>query len=156
MRPGYPTFVASSCMTTSQVTSQATAPIDPVQRLSDGFHDTFRTFVARDEVFTPDAFFDLNMPVWRFQLQGRDAFAAQLRHLAEGAVVHVDVLRTVATVSGFVTEHVERADGGWRGAVRAPDVALHRAGRAHRRGRRLLQRRVGRGACGPGTPPRPR
>lgn len=47
------------------------------------------------------------MPVWRFQLQGRDAFSAQFKRLAHGQV-NVDFLRTVATVSGFVTEHVER------------------------------------------------
>jgi ketosteroid isomerase-like protein len=91
----------------------APAPIvtiaDPgtVDRLSEGFHDAFRTLDAGADTFAPDAFFDLNMPVWRFQLQGREAFSAQLAHLARGDV-HVDVLRTVATASGFVTEHVER------------------------------------------------
>ena len=91
------------------MTTTTATPIDLalVQRLSDGFHDAFRFLDARDDVFAPDAFFDLNMPVWRFQLQGREAFGAQLRHLARGEV-RVDVLRTVATDSGFVTEHVER------------------------------------------------
>lgn len=90
-------------------TPQIARPIDPatVQRLSDGFHNAFRTLDARDDVFAPDAFFDLNMPVWRFQLEGRQAWTAQLQHLTQGAS-RVDVLRTVATVSGFVTEHVER------------------------------------------------
>lgn len=90
-------------------TTQAVTPIDlaTVARLSERFNDAFRTLDAGSDAFAEDAFFDLNMPVWRFQLQGREAFAAQLKSLAHGEV-HVDVLRTVATVSGFVTEHVER------------------------------------------------
>ena len=36
--------------------------------LSGRFHEVFRTFDAGPDLFTPDAFFDLNMPVWRFQL----------------------------------------------------------------------------------------
>ena len=96
-------------------TSRTAAPIDPatVERLSRGFHDTFRNLAAGDEVFCPDVLFDLNMPVWRFQLQGPEAWAAQLRKLAEGASdVRIDVLRTVPTASGFVTEHVESGDVG--------------------------------------------
>jgi ketosteroid isomerase-like protein len=88
---------------------QTAAPIDPatVERLSRGFHDTFRNLDAGDDVFSPDVFFDLNMPVWRFQMQGPEAWAAQLRKLAQGEV-RVDVQRTIATETGFVTEHVER------------------------------------------------
>jgi limonene-1,2-epoxide hydrolase len=74
--------------------------------LSERFHDVFRTFDAGADLFTADAFFDLNMPVWRFQLQGPEAFGAQLARISRGEV-HVDILRTVATASGFVTEHVE-------------------------------------------------
>ncbi len=92
-------------MTTSQTTEIDGAT---VARLSRGFHDTFRDLVAEDGVFRSDVFFDLNMPVWRFQLQGREAWESQLRKLAEGGgEVRVDVVRTVSTVSGFVTEHEE-------------------------------------------------
>jgi hypothetical protein len=80
-----------------------------VERLSHGFHRTFETFTADPEVFAEDTFFDLNMPVWRFQLQGRDAFAEQVGKIAQGPV-RVEVLRTVETASGFVTEHVEHQD----------------------------------------------
>ena len=39
-------------------------------------------------------------------MQGREAWESQLRKLAEGGgEVRVDVVRTVPTVSGFVTEH---------------------------------------------------
>ena len=84
-----------------------------VEWLSATFHRTFETFEASPEAFAEDAFFDLNMPVWRFQIQGRDAFAEQLAKIAEGPV-RIDVVRTVPTVSGFVTEHVEHQTVGDR------------------------------------------
>lgn len=89
--------------TVSTMTDGATA-----QRLSERFNAVFETFDAGD-VFAPDAFFDLNMPVWRFQLEGPEAFAAQLRRINHGPA-RVDILRTVPTVSGFVTEHEEHQD----------------------------------------------
>jgi hypothetical protein len=91
---------------------QADVPIDgaTAQRLSEEFNDAFRTFEASEDVFAPDAFFDLNMPVWRFQLQGAQAFASQLAHLHRGGAVWIDILQTVPTVSGFVTEHVQHED----------------------------------------------
>ena len=94
-------------------TPKVAAPIDlaTAERLSKQFADVFQTFDAGEDVFTSDAFFDLNMPVWRFQLQGPEAFASQLKSIAEGQV-RIDVLRTVPTVSGFVTEHEEHQDVG--------------------------------------------
>lgn len=88
------------------------APIDSAiaERLSERFNAVFETFDAGD-VFSPDAFFDLNMPVWRFQLEGPEAFAAQLRRINQGPA-RVDILRTVPTVSGFVTEHEEHQEVG--------------------------------------------
>ena len=92
-------------MTTTQ---ESAIDQETVERLSRGFHDTFRNLAAGDDVFSADVFFDLNMPVWRFQLQGRVAWEAQLETLAEGGgAVRVDELRTIPTVSGFVTEHEE-------------------------------------------------
>ena len=75
--------------------------------LSRRFHEAFSTLEPSAEAFADDAFFDLNMPVWRFQLHGRDAFGTQLRAINRGPSF-VDVLRTVPTATGFVTEHVER------------------------------------------------
>ena len=80
-----------------------------VERLSRQFAETFERLGADLDVFAPDAFFDLNMPVWRFQLIGPDAFSAQLRHINQGPI-RIDVLRTVATENGFVTEHEEHQD----------------------------------------------
>jgi len=80
-----------------------------VEQLSARFHEVFTTFEAGEDAFASDVFCDLNMPEWRFQLQGRDAFATQVARINEGPS-RVDVLRTVPTASGFVTEHVEHQD----------------------------------------------
>jgi len=77
-----------------------------VGALSVAFAHVFECPSTAGDVFSPDAFFDLNMPVWRFQLQGAEAFAAQLEMLNEGEV-RIDVRRTARTESGFVTEHEE-------------------------------------------------
>ena len=52
--------------------------------LSERFNEVFGTFEAGPDLFAPDAFFDLNMPVWRFQLQGPEAFGAQLARISRG------------------------------------------------------------------------
>jgi hypothetical protein len=92
-------------------TVQAATPIDhaTMERLSERFAGVFQTQEAGEEVFTPDVFFDLNMPVWRFQLVGPEAFATQLRKIVEGDV-RMNILRTVPTISGFVTEHEEHQE----------------------------------------------
>ena len=77
-----------------------------VEQLSRQFAGVFEHPDSARDVFSSDAFLDLNMPVWRFQLQGPAAFAAQLEQINEGEV-RIEVLRTVPTVSGFVTEHEE-------------------------------------------------
>ena len=72
-----------------------------------GFHRCFSDFDPGDDLFADDTFFDLLPPMWRFQLQGPGAaFTEQLRSIAEGPV-EIDVVRTIPTATGFVTEHVE-------------------------------------------------
>ena len=85
------------------MTTTAPAHLD---RLTREFNRCFETLTAPDDVFAPDAFFDLLPPLWRFQVQGRDAFAAQLRAIAEGPV-SARVLRIEPTAHGFVLEHEE-------------------------------------------------
>ena len=78
-----------------------------VDRLSAGFHRCFSDFEADDELFASDTFFDLLPPMWRFQVEGSgEAFNTQLRSIAEGPV-EIDIVRTIPTATGFVTEHVE-------------------------------------------------
>lgn len=78
-----------------------------VDDLSQRFHRCFESLEPDDDLFTDDAFFDLLPPLWRFQLQGGEAFTDQLRSIAVGPS-EVDIIRTVPTATGFVTEHVER------------------------------------------------
>jgi hypothetical protein len=93
---------------TSQLHEQ-TPDTATVDRLSAAFNRCFVDLNADDDVFTDDVFFDLLPPLWRFQLQGAEAFVAQLRSLAEGEVTS-EVLRVVPTVEGFVLEHQETQD----------------------------------------------
>lgn len=94
-------------------TGSVAAVIDheTAESLSRRFNDVFCTFQAEDDLFTTDALFDLNMPVWRFQIQGPEAFATQLQSICQGPV-RIDILRTVPTASGFVTEHEEHQEVG--------------------------------------------
>ncbi len=90
-------------MSTSPTTiDQATA-----DQLSIEFNRCFSDFEARRDLFAPDAFFDLLPPLWRFQFEGPGkAFSDQLRSIAQGPV-DIEVVRTIPTSTGFLTEHVE-------------------------------------------------
>lgn len=89
---------------TTPTTAQHTAT---VEQLSTEFNRCFSEFEARDDLFAPDTFFDLLPPMWRFQFVGPgDAFTEQLRRIAAGPV-DVEIVRTIATNTGFITEHVE-------------------------------------------------
>jgi len=80
---------------------------DTVDRLSAEFHRCFSEFKVAGDVFADDAFFDLLPPFWRFQQQGPGAaFTSQLESIAAGPV-DIEVVRTVPTATGFVTEHIE-------------------------------------------------
>ena len=81
-----------------------------VERLSVALNRCFETLEAAEDVFAEDVFVDLYPPFWRFQLQGRAAFAAQLRAISEG-VSSSRILRVVPTASGFVMEHEETERG---------------------------------------------
>jgi ketosteroid isomerase-like protein len=89
---------------------QTTPDLATVERLSTAFNRCFETLDAGEDVFAADAFFDLYPPFWRFQLQGPDAFAAQLRKNASGESSS-RILRVVPTATGFVLEHEEVARG---------------------------------------------
>ena len=85
----------------STVLDDATA-----QEMSERLADVFRTAEATD-VLADDVFLDGNPPEWRFQLQGRDHFDAWIKSfMPHGA--DTTVVRTIPTVTGFVTEFVGR------------------------------------------------
>ncbi|MGH8777348.1 MAG: hypothetical protein ACRDWI_20175 [Jiangellaceae bacterium] len=80
---------------------------ETVDRLCAGFHRCFADFEADDGLFSDDTFFDLLPPLWRFQRQGPgEAFTSQLRSIAAGPV-EIEIVRTIPTANGFVTEHIE-------------------------------------------------
>jgi hypothetical protein len=91
-------------------TLDATVDVATVERLSTALNRCFETLDAPDDLFTPDVFFDLFPPLWRFQLQGRDAFLAQLRAISEGDSTS-RIVRVVPTAAGFVMEHEETQRG---------------------------------------------
>ena len=90
--------------------STPTLPVSPAtaERLAGAFNRCFETFTTDDETFTADVFFDLLPPLWRFQVQGVDAFLAQLREIAPGPPT-VRLLTVVPTATGFVLQHEETA-----------------------------------------------
>jgi len=103
--------------------SVAIHPSAETDRLSRRFADMFGAFDGGDDVFAADVLFDLNMPVWRFQMRGREAWGAQMAALTRGPL-RIDVLRTVPTASGFVAEHEEAPAGRGRRPHGAPPLAV--------------------------------
>jgi hypothetical protein len=76
------------------------------QELSERLADVFRTAEA-GAVLDDDVFLDGHPPLWRFQLRGRDAFDAWIKgFMPDGA--ETTVVRTIPTVTGFVTEFAGR------------------------------------------------
>jgi ketosteroid isomerase-like protein len=76
------------------------------QELSEHLADVFRSANVGD-VLAEDVFLDGHPPFWRFQLEGRDTFAAWLQgYSPDGS--EITVVRTIPTVTGFVTEFVGR------------------------------------------------
>ena len=98
-------------MTQQQLSPTIDAAV--AERLAAAVNRTFETCEASEADFAPDVFCDLLPPLWRFQLQGVDALADQLRAITPpGSVVRS--LRVVPTASGFVLEHehTQPAEGG--------------------------------------------
>ena len=77
-----------------------------VERLSTGLNRCFETYEPAGDLFADDVFFDLLPPEWRFQLQGPEVFASQLRAIAV-ATSTARILRVSPTATGFVMEHEE-------------------------------------------------
>ncbi len=82
-----------------------------VEHLAAAFNRSFETCEDPDQILSPDVFFDLYPPFWRFQLQGRNAIQQQLRKLNEGCEVTSRILRVVPTADGFLLEHEESSRG---------------------------------------------
>jgi hypothetical protein len=105
-------------------------PVDvaTAEQLASAFNRCFETTEAPADLFTPDAFFDLLPPFWRFQVQGPDAFAAQLREVTQGEVT-ARILRVVPAAWGFVLEHEQTERGERTEVARRLFLCLVRDGR---------------------------
>ena len=81
------------------------ATVDQTARehLVDGLIRVLETGRGASEVFASDAIFDLNVPAWRFQVQGPDAFNEWWHEEVQGAG-RVTIGRSARTPSGFVVE----------------------------------------------------
>ncbi len=101
---------------------------DEAQRLATELNRCFETLDVPQELFTPDAFFDLLPPFWRFQLQGPVAFSNQLRAIAQGPVTS-RIIRVVPTGEGFLMEHEESEIGPHSETARKIWVCRVEAGR---------------------------
>ena len=81
-----------------------------IDRMVAALNTCFETLDVPDGLFTEDAFFDLLPPFWRFQIQGPEVFAAQLKAIAQGPITS-RVVRVIPTSSGFVLEHEQTQHG---------------------------------------------
>ena len=83
------------------------APHSRVRQLANDLVAFLETGQAPDGLFAPNVFFDVTVPHWRLQAQGRDdAVALRLQqHPAPGRVVRS---RLDETTNGFVLEFEER------------------------------------------------
>jgi hypothetical protein len=89
-----------------------TADIATTERLATSFNRCLETSEDHDNVISDDAFFDLLPPMWRFQVQGKDALQAQLRAInAPYSEVRSRIVRVVPTAEGFLLEQEETAKG---------------------------------------------
>ncbi len=71
--------------------------------LADKLVHVYASYEGADEVFAPDALFDVNVPSWRFQLEGPEAFFSWLRgHSPDGYAI--TLVAVTPTRSGFVAE----------------------------------------------------
>ena len=79
---------------------------DPVLwEMADRLAEVFRTNEVGD-VFAGDVLFDLNMPVWRFQLRGPEAFGGFLGELNPDGV-GIEIGRRSVTEDGFAVEFAD-------------------------------------------------
>lgn len=76
---------------------------DEMLALADRLATVYATYRGADEVFTPDALFDINVPAWRFQVEGADGFLSWLKGESSDGY-GIRILRAAPTASGFAVE----------------------------------------------------
>lgn len=111
--------------------AQPTAVLDhtEAERLASALCRCYETLEAPADLLAPDVFLDSFPPLWRFQLQGRNALIAQLRVVSEGATITSRLLRVLPTAAGFAMEHEETCVGETVETARHLDLCAVRDGR---------------------------
>jgi len=71
--------------------------------LADRLATVYATYQGAEEVFAPDALFDVNVPTWRFQVEGPEAFFSWLKGYSPDGY-GIRIVRATPTASGFVVE----------------------------------------------------
>ncbi len=79
---------------------------DERDALALGLAETIASGKVRPGVFADNVFFDMNVPEWRYQLQGVDTLANALA--ADITPGSIESVRIVPTLSGFVLELATR------------------------------------------------
>ena len=74
-----------------------------VERLAKGLVGVLETYSGTDEVFEPDAFFDINVPTWRFQMEGPQTLIGWLREYCPDGY-RIAAKSPIPTATGFVLE----------------------------------------------------
>lgn len=74
-----------------------------VDEIAKGLVQVLETYQGAEEVFATDAFFDVNVPTWRFQLETPDAFVAWLQEFCPDGY-RISARTPLPTASGFVIE----------------------------------------------------
>jgi hypothetical protein len=103
------------------VTSQTGTVVD---RLVTAFGDADWATIA--DSYAPDVLLDMNLPTWRFQLQGRDAASRYLREQTSGlSNLHTTQRRVFRSDDGVIIEEEMRFDGeGGEYLWRAVDIFI--------------------------------
>lgn len=97
--------MASDAMTNAErsSTDARSTHVDPaLEALALGLAEAMSSGTVPDGVFANDVFLDLNVPEWRFQLQGLDT----LRHMlaADLDPAPIETMRLTPGIGGFVLE----------------------------------------------------
>jgi ketosteroid isomerase-like protein len=89
------------------MTTQTTTVVD---RLTAAIRDADWQAIAA--TYAPDVLLDMNLPTWRFQLQGRDAVAQYFVEQTSGLTdLHTTQHHVIVTDDGVVVEEEMRFDG---------------------------------------------
>jgi hypothetical protein len=78
-------------------------PQEEAERLAEGFVRFYGSLEGPEGVVAPQALFDINVPTWRFQVEGPEAFVEWLKGYTSSGY-QLSLRHVVPTSEGFVAE----------------------------------------------------